>query len=172
MLLWIIVYCTVFALAWAWALVWVIEREDKTFMHGTISFADAFLVGAFSLIFVYISNIIVIIRWPRSAFLYDLLLVTGLAGFGLYKETVYKTRAVLSWKRLRDEALALEWNITKDPANGAYYERLSEVYEKMGKTRRALEAAREAEKLGPSVKNALRIKYLERDRLSGRQRRG
>ena len=172
MLLRIIVYCTGFALVWTWALVWVIEREDKTFMHGTISFADAFLVGAFSLIFVYISNIVVFLRWPRSAFFYDLLLVTGLAGFGLYKETVYKTRAALRWKRLRDEALALERNIAKDTGNGACYERLSEVYERLGKIRLAIEAAREAERLGPSVKNALRIKYLERDRLSGRQRHG
>jgi len=168
-LLWIIVYCTVFALAWTWALVWIIERKETRYTEGGVSFTDAFLIGAFLLIFVYISNIVVLIRWPRSAVVYDLLLVTGLAGFGLYKETLYKARAAFRWKRLRDEALALEWNITKDPANGAYYERLSEVYEKMGRKRRAIEAARAGAKLDPSIKNALRLKHLEEDNLSGRK---
>jgi tetratricopeptide (TPR) repeat protein len=137
-------------------------------MESDISFSDAFLAGAFALIFVYLSNIIVILRWPRSAFFYDLILVTGLAGFGLYRETLHKTLAALRWKRLRDEALALELNITRDPENGAYYERLSEVYEKLKRPDKAIEAARLGLKLEPSVRNTLRVKHLEQDRLSGR----
>lgn len=166
MLLWIIIYCTVFALAWAWALVWILERKDRIHLAGSASFTDAFLLGAFFLIFIYISNMVVLVRWPRSAFFYDLALVTGLAGFGLYKETTYKVLAAFRWKRLRDEALALEWNIAKDPSNGAYYERLSEVYEKMGKKDRALEAAKAAAKLDPAVSNALRVKHLEENNRS------
>lgn len=164
MLVWIIIYSTLFALATTWALVSIIERKETAYMQGGVSFTDAFLIGAFFLLFIYISNMIILIRWPRSAILYDLAVVTGLAGFGLYRETRYKLRGVFRRRSLREEALNLEWNIAKDPANAAYYERLSEVYEELGNKARALEAARAAEKIDPErMRNSWRIKHLEKD---------
>jgi hypothetical protein len=168
MLLGLVIYCTGFALIWTWTLVWILERKDKTFRQGTASFTDAFLSGAFSLVFVFISNIVILLRWPRSALLYDLLLVTGLAGFGLYRETLYKARAGFRRRTLRGEARALELNIVKDPSNGAYYERLSEVYEQLGEKGNAIETAKLAAKLDPSIRNGLRVKHLEEDRSARR----
>lgn len=157
----IIIYCTVFALAYTWALVWILERKEKRYGQGSISFTDAFSVGAFTVIFVYFSNIMVLIRWPRSAYLYDLALITALAGFGVYKETLYKARAAKVRHRQRAEVRLLEGHIAKDPANAAYFERLSEVYEKLGEQEDALTAAKMAVKLDPAVRNTWRVKQLE-----------
>ncbi len=161
MVLSLIIYCTVFALAYAWALVWILERKEKKYLQGSISFTDAFLVGAFIIIFVYFSNIVVLMRWPRSALTYDIILVTALAAFGTYRETFYKARSRKTGTRRRAEARLLEIHIAKDPDNPAYYERLSEVYEKLGEKEKALAAARRAAELDPAVKNTWRVKQLE-----------
>ncbi len=164
MLLGILIYCTLFALLWTWGLVWVLERREKKYRQGNHSFTDAFLAGAFFLVFVYISNIAVLVRWPRAALLYDVALVTGLAGFGLYRETRYRAAAALVRRRQKAEVRLLEHHISKDPSNAAWYERLSEVYEKLGEKERALETARLAAKLEPTVRNAWRVKHLEEGR--------
>ncbi len=157
----IIIYCTVFTLVYTWALVWILERKEKEYGQGSISFTDAFMIGAFVVIFVYFSNIVVVMRWTRSAFIYDLALVTGLAAFGVYRETSYKARAGRGSRRLRAEARLMEGYIAKDPVNAAYFERLSEVREKLGEKDKALAAARRAAELDPIVKNTWRVKQLE-----------
>lgn len=157
----VLVYCTVFALLWAGGLVWVLERKEKKYLLGGLSFTDAFLAGSFFLIVVYVSNIVVILRWPRFAFFYDIALVTGLAGFGLYRETGYKARAALHSRRLRAEVRLLEHHVSRDPSNAAYLERLSELYEALGDPKQALEAARLAARLEPTVRNSWRVKHLE-----------
>ena len=161
MVLGIIVYCTLFTLAFAWALVWVLERKEKKYGQGSISFTDAFSVGSAAIIFVYFSNIVVFMRWPRSALAYDIALLTCLAAFGVYRETSYKVRARKGNRRLRAEARLLERHLSKDPANAAWFERLGEVYEKLGEKEKALTAARMAVKLDPAVRNAWRVKTLE-----------
>ncbi|MDO8804212.1 MAG: hypothetical protein Q7R35_07265 [Elusimicrobiota bacterium] len=162
MLLGIIIYCTVFALVYAGALVWILERKEKEYRQGSISFTDAFIVGASVVIFVYLTNIVVLMSWPRAAATaYDIVLVTALAAFGVYRETAYKARAWKTRRRLRAETRLLEWHVAKDPANAAYYERLSEVYEILGEKEKALVAARMAAKLDPAVKNTWRVKQLE-----------
>jgi len=160
-LLAILAYCTVFSLAYAWALVWILERKEKKYRQGTVSFTDAFIVGALVIMLVYISNIVVLIRWGSSALVYDLALIAALAGFGTYKETRYKFRAAKTAHRQRAEIRLLEHHIKQDPANAAYFERLSEVYEKLGENRKALEAARMALELHPDVRNSWRVKQLE-----------
>ena len=157
----ILIYCTVFALAYTWALVWILERKEKKYAQGHISFTDAFSLGSFVIIFVYFSNIVVLIRWTRSAYIYDLALITALAGFGVYKETVYKARAAKANHRQRAEVRLLEHHIAKDPANAAFYERLSEVCEKLGENEKALATAKMAAKLDPAVRNTWRVKQLE-----------
>ena len=161
MILGIIIYCTVFTLVYAWALVWILERKEKKYRQGSISFTDAFMVGAFVLIFVYFSNIVVLMRWTRSAFIYDIALITGLAAFGVIRETSYKARAGKVNRRLRAEARLMEGYLAKDPVNAAYFERLSEVREKLGEKEKALAAARRAAELDPIVKNTWRVKQLE-----------
>ncbi|OIO05070.1 MAG: hypothetical protein COX65_00880 [Elusimicrobia bacterium CG_4_10_14_0_2_um_filter_56_8] len=168
----IIIYCTVFALAYAWALVWILERKEKRYGQGSISFTDAFVVGSFVIILVYLSNIVVLIAWTRYAFLYDLGLITCLAAFIAYRETAYKARAARKKRRLRAEARLLERYIKKDPSNTAYLERLSEVYEKTGEFKKALAAARLAAKLDPAVKNTWRVKQLEEETSGNAPERG
>lgn len=161
MVLGIVIYCTLFTLAFAWGLVWVLERKDKKYRQGLISFTDAFSVGSVTIIFVYFSNIVVFMRWPRSALAYDVALVTGLAAFGIYRETSYRARARKGNRRLRAEARLLEWHLSKDPANAGWFERLSEIYEKLGEKEKALTAAKMAAKLDPTVRNDWRVKMLE-----------
>lgn len=160
-LLWTVGYCTVFALLWAWGLVWILERKEKKYREGRVNFTDAFLAGSFCLVFVYISNIVVLVRWPRAGILYEAALVTALAGFMFYRESGYKARAALRLHRLRAEVRLLETHLAKDPANASYHERLSELHETLGDKARALENARLAAKLEPTVRNAWRVKNLE-----------
>lgn len=160
-LLGIVVYCTLFSLAYAWTLVWILERKDKKYRQGTVQFTDAFLSGALVIVFVYISNIVVLVRWGGAAAAYDAALAAALAGFCVYKETGYKLRAAKVAHRQRAEIRLLEYHLTRDPANAAYCERLSELYEKLGDPEKALAAARQAAKLHPDVNNAWRVKRLE-----------
>ncbi len=157
----IVIYCTLFSLAYAWTLVWILERKDKKYRQGTVQFTDAFLPGSLIIIFVYISNIVVLVRWGSSAVLYDAALIAALAGFCAYKETRYKLRAAKVAHRQRAEIRLLEFHLTKDPANAACFERLSEVHEKLGDRKKALAAARHAARLHPDVNNAWRVKRLE-----------
>ena len=156
----ILSYCTVFCLAYAWTLVWILERKEKRYRQGSVSFTDAFIINSLVIIFVYLSNIVVLIHWGSSAFLYDIALIAALAGFGTYKETTYKVCAARIARRQRAEVRLLEYHIGKDPANAAYFERLSEVYEKLGEKEKALEAARMAAELHPDVRNTWRVKQL------------
>jgi len=160
-LLWVVLYCTAFALLWAWGLVWILERKEKKYLQGSLSFTDAFLAGSFFLIVIYISNIVVLVRWQRFGIFYNIALVTALAGFMLYKETEYKTRAAMRNRRLRAEVRLLEFHLKKDASNAAYYERLSEIYEQLGEKRAALETARLGAKLEPTMRNSWRVKHLE-----------
>lgn len=161
MVLGVVVYCTVFAAVYALALVWILERREKKYRQGSISFTNSFLVGSFLLIFVYFSNIVVLLRWTDSAFLYDIVLVTALAGFGTYRETVYKAGALESGRRLRAEVRLLELSIENDGTNAACFERLSEIYEKLGEKEKALATARKAAELDPAVRNTWRVRQLE-----------
>ncbi len=161
MVILVTVYCIVFALAYAWALVWILERREKKYGQGSFSFTDAFLVASLVGMMVYFTNTIVIMAWPASALFYDLVLLAGLGAFGIYKETAYKARAARVSRRQRAEARLLERYVANDPANAAYFERLSEVYEKLGEKDKALAAARMAAKLDPAVRNAWRVKMLE-----------
>lgn len=85
--------CAVFALAYAWALVWILERKEKKYGQGSVSFTDAFGAGAFTIIFVYFSGMVALLRWPGTALIYGLALVAALAAFGVYRETAYRKSA-------------------------------------------------------------------------------
>ncbi len=163
----ILLYCTVFSLAYSWVLVWILERREKKYGQGALSFTDAFLSGAVTLVLVYASSLGLLTRSYRAGITYDVALLTALAGFCLYRESLYRLRA----KRMRHRRLAeirlLNAHIAKDPSNAVYYERLSEVFERLGETGEALEAARMAAKLDPAVRNQWRVRQLEESRPRG-----
>lgn len=156
-------YATLFALAYSWVLVWILERREKKYGQGALSFSDAFLTGSVSLFLVYISNFAVLIMRPSSAGSFNVLLVTALAGFCLYKESTYKLQQKRIAHRWRAEVRLLNIYISKDPANAAYFGRLSDLHARLGEKDRALETARMAEKLEPTERNRWRIKQLNGD---------
>lgn len=156
-------YSTLFALAYSWVLVWILERREKKYGQGALSFSDAFLTGSVSLFLVYISNFTVLMMRPSSAGSFNVLLVTALAGFCFYKESTYKLQQKRIAHRWRAEVRLLNIYISKDPANAAYFGRLSDLYARLGEKDRALEAARMAEKLEPTERNRWRLKQLNGD---------
>lgn len=174
-LLAVLVYGLVFALVYAWAVVWLLERRDRRYRQGAASFTDAFLPGSFVLIFVYISNIVVLVRWPSSAVMFDLTLLGGLAAFAAYRELLYRARQRSGTRKLRAEARLLERYMKKDPGNAALFERASEVYEELGERALAVEAARMAAELDPTVRNSWRFRELlegEETSAGGKRRHG
>lgn len=156
-------YSTLFALAYSWVLVWILERREKKYGQGALSFSDAFLTGSVSLFLVYISNFAVLIMRPSSAASFNVLLVTALAGFCLYKESTYKLQQKRIDHRRRAEIRLLNIYIAKDPANAAYFGRLSDLHTRLGEKAQALEAARMAAKLEPTERNRWRVKQLSED---------
>ena len=172
-LLGVIIYGALFALGYAWAAVCVIERRDKKYRQGTTSFSDAFMPGAFILLFVYITNMLVLVQWPSYAITYDLVLLAGLGVFSAYREIIYRSRDTESRRRLIAEARLVEIHMKKDPGNAALFERASELYEQLGEREKAIEAARAASELDPTVRNSWRFKeLLGEDGSAGGKRRG
>jgi len=103
---------------------------------------------------------VVMMRWTSAVFTYDLVLLAGLGAFAVYKEALYRTRDRAVSRHLRAEARLLERYMRKDPGNAAYFERASEIYEKLGDREKAVEAARMAAQLDPTVRNSWRFKDL------------
>ena len=89
----LILYCAFFALACAGAVVWILERRDKKYGQGAASFTDAFPAGAAVLVFVFLSDLFLLLKSARMAAFYDLLLAAGLLIFILRREAGYKARA-------------------------------------------------------------------------------
>ena len=167
----VIIYGTLFAVGYAWAVAWILERKDRKYRQGATSFTDAFIVGTFVLLFVYITNIIVLVRWPSSAINYDLVLLAALAAFSAYKELLYRGGDNSLRKRLRAEARLLERYMKNDPGNAALFERASEIYEELGEREKAIESARAAATLDPTVRNSWRFRELlggEEDSAAGK----
>lgn len=158
-----LLYATLYALFYAGVLLWILERRGKKYGQGALSFPEALAAGSLVLIVVYFFNIVVLLTRPCSAVTYNLLLTAALAAFCLYKEAGYRRQAKKYLRRQRAEARLMEIYARKDPRNGACHERLSELYEKLGEKDRALQEARSAAQLDPSVRNQWRIKQLEED---------
>lgn len=159
----VLAYSAAFALAYAWVLVWVLERRDKKYRQGDAAFSDTFLAGSITLVLTFLSNVLVLLAWPLSAATYNVGLVTALAGFCLYRESLYKLEAKKIEHRRRAELRLLRIYIARDPANAAYFTRLSVLHERLGEKKDALEAALMAEKLEPTERNRWRIKQLRED---------
>ena len=171
-LLAVLIYGLLFSVGYAWAVAWILERRDRKYRQGGTSFTDAFIVGAFVLLSVYITNIIVLVRWPSSAISYDLFLLAGLAAFSAYRELLYRRRDSDAARKLRAEARLLERYMSNDPGNAAFFERASEIYEQLGEHGKAVEAARAAAELDPTVRNSWRLRELLEDEGSARGKRG
>ncbi len=168
----IIVFCTVFSLGYTAALAWVLERKESRYGQGSYSFTDVFLPASLTLIVVYFLNIVLLIRYARLTLPVDGALCAALALFWFWRERKFKASASRAIERLRAEMSLLADQVQADPSNPVWFERISELYEKLGDTERALEAARRAAALDPAVARTWRVKKLEEDLSAGGQRGG
>lgn len=162
-LLKILSYALIFSVACSGTVVWILERREKKYGLGGISMSDAFLAAAAFLIFVYLSTLVVLLRWPGYGGTFSVLVITALAGFCLYRESIYKLQQRKLDHRDQAEVRLMLTHIAKDPGNSAYFMRLSELYEKLGNKKQAIEAAEMVFKLEPTERNRFRLKHLEED---------
>ncbi len=158
-----IIFCLVSAMSFSVGALWSLKRAGAA-RRKKIHPPAGFLAGALIFVSVYGLNRLAFPAFPRAALLFNLVLLSGILVFPELKKKLRRPRPKHAGKKqpLEVEALALERMLKIDPLNAYCFERLSELYEKMGKPDRALGAAREAQKLEPTVKNKLRVEELTR----------
>ena len=157
----VIIFSMVTAMAFSAGVLWSLHKAGAA-RRKKIHPPAGFMVGAVIFGFVYGINRLAFPAFPKATLLLNLSLLTGVLIFREIKKKVKRLRLrEVKGPRLRVEALALERMLEIDPLNAFCYEQLTDVYEKMGRTDRALHAAREAIRLDPTVKNKLRLEDLE-----------
>lgn len=164
----VIIFSMACAMAFAAGVLWSLKKAGAA-RRRTIHPPAGFLVGAVVFALVYGLNRLAFPAFHKATALVNLSLLTGIL---LFHDIRAKLKPALKRARqkqepeqdrhLRVDALALERMLEIDPLNAFCFERLSELYEKMGKPDRALHAAREAARLDPTVKNRLRVEDLAR----------
>lgn len=159
-----ILFCFLSGLAFSGAALRVLGRKAKVRHRGKASFPDAFLAGSVTFTLVYILNRLAFPARPKATAAANLLLLAGILLFPLVRKKLRRLKPRLVKKHpLQDEAAALERMFERDPLNAFCLEKLSELYEKMGEHDKALEAARRAAGLDPTVKNKWRAEDLEKE---------
>ena len=163
-----IIFCAIFALAFAGAVVWIMERKARVSRWTIAPFSHSFLAGCVAFSFIYILNRLVFPRWPKTTAVFNLIMLGGILTFRPLRKKLL--RQYRRWRRKTEkkhprsaEAEALKHMLERDPLNAFCLEKLSEIYGEMGENDKALEAAREAFKLDPSVKNKLWVEDLEKE---------
>jgi len=129
----------------------------------TIHFPTAFLGGAVLFVLIYFINRLTFPDRPKTAALVNLALLSCVLALPKFKKKPRHRRLkAAKHPQLRVEAAALKRMLQIDPLNAFCFEKLSEIYEKMGKPGNALHAAREAIRLAPTVENKSRLEELKR----------
>jgi hypothetical protein len=161
----VIIFCLVSALAFSAGTLWSLKKAGAA-RRKKIHPPAGFMVGALIFGFVYGVNRLAFPAFPKAAPLLNLALLACILLFPELKKKLRRPRPKYVHKNyhLGVEAMALQRMLEIDPLNAYCFERLSEIYEKMGKPDRALHAAREAYKLEPTVKNGSRVEELARGR--------
>ncbi len=159
----VIIFCLLSALSFFGAVLWVLGMKAGPSRRQTISFPAAFLAGAVSFSLVYVLNRLAFPVRSKLTFACNLVLLSGILIFPRLKKKVRGLRPKKTKGHpLSIEAAALEHMLELDPLNAFCFEKLSEIYEKMGKTDRALEAASKAAKLDPTADNKWRVEELKK----------
>jgi len=168
MTLGVIIFCSLFALAFSGVVVWILERKVETSRREVTPLAYSFLAGSVTFTFVYISNRLFFPHWPKITAVFNLAALAGIFIFPVLRKKLrhhYRHRRPKIGKkhRRRAEAAALEHMLEQDPLNAFCLEKLSEIYDEMGKKERALEAAQEAFRLDPTMRNKWRVEDLKKE---------
>lgn len=153
---------------------WILERKARASRRQIMPFSHSFLAGCVTFSVVYILNRLIFPGWPKATAVFNLAMLAAIFTFrGVRKKLLrqYRRRRPKTGKKhhRHSEAAALEHMLAKDPLNAFCLEKLSEIYEEMGEYGKALEAAREAVKLDPSMKNKWRVEDLEKE-IPGKKR--
>ena len=170
----VIIFCSVFALAFSGAVMWMLERKSRASRRKILPFSHSFLGGCVTFSVVYVLNRLIFPGWPKATAAFNLALLTAMFTFRVLRKKLLRRfrrrRPKTVKKHHRDsEAEALEHMLEKDPLNACYLERLSVIYEEKGEHDRALEAAHKAVKLDPTMKNKWRVEDLEKE-IHGKKR--
>jgi cytochrome c-type biogenesis protein CcmH/NrfG len=163
-----IIFCMVAGMAVAAAALWSLKKIGAA-RRKTIHLPSGFLAGSVLFIVVYALNRLLFPFSPAAAAITDLGMLTGILAFPWAGKKVRRAKKKIRRVRmkaapphpLQPEADALERMLAQDPLNTFCHERLSELYEKMGRFDRALKAAQEAVRLDPTVKNRWRVEEIE-----------
>lgn len=159
----VILFSSVFALAYAGAAVWVLGRKARVSRRRSAHFPHVFLAGSVTFSLVYILNRVAFPAHPKATAVFNLALLAGIFFFPVLRKRLRRVRVKIAKAHPRQsEVAALERMFTLDPLNTFCLEKLSEIYEEMGEYEKALTAANGAAKLDPSVKNRCRVEDLQR----------
>ncbi len=163
----IVMFCAVSGLAFSGAVIRILAKKARRLRRQSTPFSHAFLTGAVTFSFVYFINRLSFPLRPKATIAVNLALLAGIFFFRVLRKKIrrlYRRRPKIEKNpHLRAEAAALEQMLKRDPLNAFCFEKLSEIYEKMGDRSRALEAAYAASRLDPTMKNQWRVEDLEKE---------
>ncbi len=172
----VIMFCLFSAMAFCVEAVWLVEKKGIASRLDASAFTVDFMVGSVVFSSVYVLNRLVYPGSPKAAAACNILFLSGIYFYSALKKKLRRLRRRipkahknLAKSPLQIEAAALEHMLELDPLNAFCFEKLSEIYEKMGKRAKALEAAREAVKLDPTIINQWRVEELKK-RSRGKER--
>lgn len=165
MTLGVIVFCTLSAMVFSGAVLWLVGRKAGASRRKNARFPYAFLAGSVTFSLVYILNRLAFPLHPKTTGILNLALLSVIPAIPLLRK---KARRLLRRKKTKrhhrqPEAAALEQMLKRDPLNAFCLEQLSEIYQEMGEHDRALEAACKALKLDPTIKNQWRVDDLTKE---------
>jgi len=157
----VILFCLISALGFSGAALRLLNRKTGASRRQPMSFPAAFLAGSVTFSLIYGLNRLAFPARPEATAVCNLLILACLLAFPELKKKIRGLRPKnMKHDRLRLEAAALEHMLELDPLNAFCFEKLSEIYEKIGAHAQALEAASEAVKLDPSADNRFRLEEL------------
>lgn len=153
-----VVACSFFALAFSGAVIWIMEVKALTAHRSITPISYTFLAGSITFSFIYILNRLVFPFWPKMTVALNLTVLAAIFLLPVLRKNLRHKRPRAGKKhRLHSEASGLQQMLEKDPLNAFCHERLSDIYGELGKYDRALEAALEAFRLDPTIKNKWRV---------------
>lgn len=155
-----IIFCLVSGAAIPAALLWVLHKAGVA-RRRTINPPAGFFVGVVIFALIYGFSRFNFPLRPRATAAFNLAVLLSILLLPWLRK---KARSLKPkdprHQQLHVEIKALERMLTLDPLNTFCHEKLSELYEKMGRLDLALKDAREAARLDPSVKNRGRVEEL------------
>ena len=160
----IVLFCSLSSLAFSGFVMWLLEKKAVAARRQVPPISHTFLAGSVAFSSVYFLNRIIFPRWPEATAVLNMAALSAMLFSTLLRKRLRRRRPkIVKKQRGHPEVAALERMLEQDPLNAFCHERLSEIYEQIGKDDKALAAASEAARLDPTVKNKLRVEDLKKE---------